>query len=260
MALGVQRHPETISAVPARRVRRAFTRAFTMIDVLVTMAVIAVLMSILMPTLSSVRETARQVVCRSNVRQMGMGLTQFAEGHADRLPHSVFTEGTGTNYKPWDTMTLRIAPGSGWDGLGFLYSDEFTPAPLVFYCPSHKGENPYIAFEDAWGSDQGLIVGNFQYRGRAPAAGLPLSDANRTDRLSAMASNVTLIADGFRAQTDFNHEMGAATFGANLFRADSSVGWFTDRPGSAIAQIPKDTTSTPASGDYDQVWQELDHR
>jgi len=259
MALGVQRHPETISAMPASAVPARAGRAFTMIDVLVTMAVIAVLMSILMPTLSSVRETARQVVCRSNVRQMGIGLTQFAQDHADHLPRSVFTDDTTPgNYKPWETMKLRVVPGSAWDGLGYLYSEEYTPAPLVFYCPSHKGEHPYVVYEDAWGSDQGLIIGNYQYRGRAPAAGVPATPGNRTDRLSAMSANITLIADGFRTQSDFNHELGAGSFGANLFRADSSVAWFTEHSSGAIADIPKDTTAAPS--EYDQVWQELDRR
>jgi hypothetical protein len=240
MALGVQRHPETVLSAPGLR-----GRAFTMVDVLVTMAVIAVLLSLLMPTLSSVRETARQVVCRSNTRQVGIGLTTFAGDHEDRLPHSVFIEQANT---PWETVQLRKLPESGWDGLGLLYSEEYTPAPLVFYCPSHRGDHRYLNYEDAWGGDVGLIVGNFQYRGRAPVPHGP-----PTDRLSVMSPNTTLIADGFRSQIDFNHQIGA-----NRFRADISVGWFSDRGGSVVAQLPKDGVSAPPSNYTEGIWEELD--
>jgi len=226
------------------------------VDVLVTMAVIAVLLSLLAPSLSSIRETARQVVCRSNIRQIGIGLTQFAAEHGDRLPHSVYVPEGPTNFKPWETMTLRIELGSVWDGLGLLYSEEYTTAAQVFYCPSHKGGNRYLVYEDAWASDTGLLIGNFQYRGRVQL--VPAQpNSNGTDRLSAMRSGTTLLADGFRTQDDFNHEVGA-----NLFRADSSVAWFSDRGNgfaSQFSSLPKDgTAGLPTGNLVELLWQSLD--
>ena len=45
---------------------------FTLIELLVVIAVIALLMAILLPTLARVRDQARDVVCRSNLRQWGV--------------------------------------------------------------------------------------------------------------------------------------------------------------------------------------------
>ena len=51
-------------------------RGFTLIELLVVVAIIAVLVAILLPALSSARELARQAVCQSNLKTLGLA-TQF---------------------------------------------------------------------------------------------------------------------------------------------------------------------------------------
>jgi prepilin-type N-terminal cleavage/methylation domain-containing protein len=51
--------------------------AFTLIELLVVVAIIALLVAILLPSLAKAREQARSAVCKSNIHQMGVGLTLY---------------------------------------------------------------------------------------------------------------------------------------------------------------------------------------
>jgi prepilin-type N-terminal cleavage/methylation domain-containing protein len=54
------------------RVSRRTVRGFTLIELLVVIAIIALLLAILMPALQKVKEQAKEISCRSNLRQVGV--------------------------------------------------------------------------------------------------------------------------------------------------------------------------------------------
>ena len=62
-------------------------KGFTLIELLVVIAIIALLLSILMPALSAVKERARFVVCKSNLRQLGVAAATYAGDNNDSLMH-----------------------------------------------------------------------------------------------------------------------------------------------------------------------------
>ena len=55
--------------------------AFTLIELLVSIAIIALLTGILLPSLASARATARQSVCTSNLRQLGLSVHTYANDY-----------------------------------------------------------------------------------------------------------------------------------------------------------------------------------
>jgi prepilin-type N-terminal cleavage/methylation domain-containing protein/prepilin-type processing-associated H-X9-DG protein len=60
-------------------------RGFTLIELLVVIAIIAVLMAILMPALNRAREQGRRAACLSNLKQLNLAWSMYADGNDDRL-------------------------------------------------------------------------------------------------------------------------------------------------------------------------------
>jgi prepilin-type N-terminal cleavage/methylation domain-containing protein len=66
--------------------------AFTLIELLVVVGIIAILVSVLLPALAGARRYARDAVCRSNMHQLGLATTYYAQDHGDRLPYLLGTD------------------------------------------------------------------------------------------------------------------------------------------------------------------------
>lgn len=246
---------KTRDAAPRNIRRVSAARGFSLLDVLVTMAVISVLMALLLPSLAKVNETARRVVCQSNVRQVGLGVLMYADDWNGQLPPSMYlARGTArATSRPQDMVTLRVPetdnPDQPWDGLGILFTAGYLPAPKVFYCPSHTGDNPYSRYAMQWstdGSGPGEVVCNYHYRGEGPMHPVRANEppAPTTTALYLIdPTRSSLLADGMRVRSDNNHKVGV-----NFFRADLTVHWYADPTRRLMNMLPihkDDATPTP---------------
>ncbi len=100
--------------------RRPASRAgFTLIELLVVIAIISILAAILFPVFQNVRENARRTSCQSNLKQLGLAFTQYAQDYDETLPMGV------------SAGRANKGAGDGWAGR--IYP--FVASPGVFSCP-----------------------------------------------------------------------------------------------------------------------------
>ena len=108
--------------IPAQRTVRAhrgFTlierpamrkRGFTLIELLVVISIIALLIAILLPALGAARRTARDMACRSNLKQWGIALEAYKTENKALLPKPQHEAGNSAKDDPSLLMWYNALP------------------------------------------------------------------------------------------------------------------------------------------------------
>jgi prepilin-type N-terminal cleavage/methylation domain-containing protein len=111
-------------------------RAFTLIELLVVIAIISILAGMLFPTFAQSREAARKASCTSNVRQIGIALSMYAQDNDGTFPDHERSL-TDSSYEMGGLVVRDWAntPITNWAAAIFPYVKNFQ----VYTCPSNKG-------------------------------------------------------------------------------------------------------------------------
>jgi prepilin-type processing-associated H-X9-DG protein/prepilin-type N-terminal cleavage/methylation domain-containing protein len=102
---------------------------FTLLELLIVIAVIAVLASLLLPALNKAKETAKNIQCQGNLKQIGIAVYLYTDESHGYLPY-----GDGASLPAWgERPDVPLAKLLGYENMS--YSD-FQNKNTVFKCPS----------------------------------------------------------------------------------------------------------------------------
>jgi len=161
-------------------------KGFTLIELLVVIAIIAILIGLLLPAVQKVREAAARMSCSNNLKQLGVGIHNYASTNNSSLPAANQRDSNQQNASGGMNFLANLLPYIEQDNIykiGQPYVNSFWDAPGVtspsgtirtlvlkpFQCPSDPTlSNGFAANQvNAWGGSS--YAGNFQLFGMGSA-------------------------------------------------------------------------------------------
>lgn len=249
--------PGSSGAWPVRRPRAP---GFTLIELLVVVGIVALLAAILLPSLSRARGLARDSVCKSHQRQIGMAITMYTSQNDEVFPTYRWydpgpdlaldfgEEQIWINRPRWnlvispyieETVDTRILDPDG-DGIANVNDDDVPFINRVFVCPDSPEQNT---------SRNASYGYNYQYLGHArvarltsppPVAGPPWINYPVTMSRIGSSARTLMVADSMGTAAGYARNerqpfAGAAKLcnarGNHAYNLDPPVPWYMTADG-----------------------------
>ena len=125
-------------------------RGFTLIELLVVISIIALLMAILMPVLQKAKGAAKGVMCKSNMRQIGLAADLYARDYESFVPRGE-TGQINNEYIAWYTLFmpyLSVKPAKIPNSNP--PKDDYRSVK-IYRCPSYPDKKQTICYtSNAW--------------------------------------------------------------------------------------------------------------